>query len=304
MVELTEQRRAAVGGKLMRRIEGIRVATFSLVAAEPSSGQIGVAVASKFLAVGSVVPWVRAGVGAVATQALANPFYGPQGLTALSQGADPSQALADLVAADAQRNDRQAGLVSADGRSATFTGSGCLEWAGGRCGPGFAAQGNILVGPQVIDRMVETFLASTGPLYDRLVKALRAGDLAGGDSRGRQSAAIQIEAKGAGYGGSDRWIDLRVDDHVEAVAELERLLDIWRLYFEQSDDLSLLSWDESLHQRLDRLLTAAGYPTGELGDLLRRLEAFAGAENLEHRLSRSDGLDPVILEILERRAAD
>ena len=177
--------------------------TFSIVACDVDAGQLGVAVASKFLAVGAVVPWLECEVGAIATQALANTRYGPHGLAHLRDGASAREALDALLAADAGRDDRQAGIVDARGRGATHTGLSCMPWAGGRAGPGYAVQGNILTGPDVIDAMAESFEASDGELADRLLLALAAGDAAGGDRRGRQSAALSVVAPGGGYGGND-----------------------------------------------------------------------------------------------------
>ncbi len=209
--------------------------TFSIVAADPAAGEVGVAVASRFFAVGSVVPYARAGVGAVATQASANTTYGPGALELLAHGAEPAEALAMLTRADADRGQRQAGVVAASGSSATFTGPGCNAWAGGRSGPGYAVQGNILTGEAVVVEMERAFLASAGqPLAARLYAALAAGDAAGGDSRGRQSAALMVARAGGGYGGfDDRAIDVRVDDHPDPIVELGRLVglaqvnDLW-----------------------------------------------------------------------------
>jgi uncharacterized Ntn-hydrolase superfamily protein len=203
------------------------IATFSIAARDPATGELGVAVASRFFGVGTVVPWARAGVGAVATQAFANTGYGPRGLDLLERGASPAEALAILLRADADRERRQVGLVAADGASVTYTGAGCTTWAGGRSGPGYAVQGNILTGEPVVDAMEKAFLAAPGTLAERLYAALAAGDAAGGDSRGRQSAALLVVKAGAGYGGfTDRAVDLRVDDHPQPLAELRRLLDL------------------------------------------------------------------------------
>jgi uncharacterized Ntn-hydrolase superfamily protein len=187
-------------------------------------------VASKFFSVGSVVPWARGDVGAVATQSFANTTFGPRGLDLLAAGVTPEEAMQILLRGDAGREQRQVGIVDAAGRSATYTGTGCMAWAGGRSGPGYAAQGNILTGPEVVDRMVEAFLAA-GDRYlgDRLLSALEAGDAAGGDSRGRQSAALVLVATGQGYGGfNDRLCTLNVDDHPDPIGELRRLYRVWR----------------------------------------------------------------------------
>lgn len=210
-------------------------ATFSIVAADPEAGEVGVAVASRFFAVGSVVPFARAGVGAVATQASANTTYGPRALELLARGATAAEALAILTRDDDGRERRQVGVVAADGGAASFTGPGCNAWAGGRSGPGYSVQGNILTGEEVVAAMERAFLASEGrPLAERLYAALAAGDAAGGDSRGKQSAVLLVSRAGGGYGGlDDRAIDVRVDDHTEPIVELGRLValaqvnDLW-----------------------------------------------------------------------------
>lgn len=201
------------------------VATFSIVAADPAAGEVGVAVASRFFAVGAVVPYGRGGVGAVATQAFANTTYGPRALELLAGGASPKEIAAILVRSDDGAARRQFGIVSADGQSVSYTGPGCNAWAGGRSGPNYAVQGNILAGEQVVEAMEKTFLATKGTLADRMYAALTAGEAAGGDSRGKQSAALIVMKPRAGYGGGDdRAIDLRVDDHAEPFVELGRLL--------------------------------------------------------------------------------
>lgn len=202
-----------------------RPSTFSIVAADPAAGEVGVAVASRFFAVGSVVPFARAGVGAVATQASANTSYGPGSLELLARGASPAEALDILTRDDADRNQRQAGVVSAGGVAASFTGPGCNAWAGGRSGPGYAVQGNILAGEPVVAAMERRFLETRGqPLALRLLGALLAGDAAGGDARGRQSAALLVARERGGYNGfTDRAVDVRVDDHADPMGEIARL---------------------------------------------------------------------------------
>jgi uncharacterized Ntn-hydrolase superfamily protein len=200
--------------------------TFSIVAADPETGEVGVAVASRFLAVGAVVPWAKAGVGAVATQSFANTTYGPRGLELLERGLSPEEAAGVLSRSDDGRDQRQLGIVAANGASATFTGPKCNAWAGGRRGPGYAVQGNILTGEDVVAAMEKAFLESKGrPLAERLYASLVAGDAKGGDSRGRQSAAILVARAKGGYGGfTDRAIDVRVDDHADPIVELGRLV--------------------------------------------------------------------------------
>jgi uncharacterized Ntn-hydrolase superfamily protein len=202
------------------------VATFSIVARDSAAGEIGVAVASRFFAVGSVVPWARAQVGAVATQSFCNTSFGWRGLDLLEKGLMPQEALNVLLRGDADRENRQVGMVAADGRSITYTGSNCIAWAGGRCGHNYAVQGNILTGENVVAAMEKAFLTTQGTLADRMYAALKAGDEQGGDSRGKQSAALIVAKSSAGYGGyTDRAIDIRVDDHPEPFIELKRLLD-------------------------------------------------------------------------------
>ncbi len=204
------------------------VATFSIVAADTTTGTWGIAVASKFFAVGAVVPWAQAGAGAVATQAFANTTFGPRALERMAEGAAAEEVLAGLIDADSLRARRQVGLVDRDGRAAHYTGTECQPWAGGVTGPGYAAQGNILTGPEVVSAMAQTFEATRGTLGERLLAALKAGEAAGGDSRGKQSAALLLVRSGAGYGGhNDRYCDLRVDDHADPFAELTRLFEIW-----------------------------------------------------------------------------
>jgi len=198
--------------------------TFSIVARDPETGDFGIAIASRALAVGAVAPFARAGVGAISTQAAPNVAYGPDGLARLAAGEDAAQALAALTAADSMAAMRQAGIVDTAGRAATCTGASCLDWAGGRTRPGVAVQGNILVGPAVVDEMLAGYEAATGSFPRRLLAALRAGDQASGDSRGRQSAALLVVREKGGVGGlEDLWIDLRVDDHTDPCTELGRL---------------------------------------------------------------------------------
>jgi uncharacterized Ntn-hydrolase superfamily protein len=267
--------------------------TFSLVACDLDAGEWGVSVASKFLAVGAVVPWACGDVGAVATQSYANVTYGPEGLALLAGGADAQSALDRLVGDDPGRDQRQVGIVDAAGGAATFTGSGCFEWAGGRTGPCHAAQGNILAGRQVVDALADTFLATEGPLVERLLAALAAADAAGGDRRGRQSACVIVRRTGGGYGGNnDILIDLRVDDHADPVGELQRLYAIHDLLFGQTPEDRMIPLEEVRAEVTERL-AKLGFD-GATGEALR---AWAGRENLEERL-RDDRVDPVLLRAL------
>jgi uncharacterized Ntn-hydrolase superfamily protein len=234
--------------------------TYSIVARDSSTGDLGVAVQSRFLSVGSVVPWARAGVGAIATQSYANVGYGPDGLALLAGGANAEDTLASLVEADQLRSQRQAGVVDAVGGSASYTGRSCFAWAGGRTGPGYAAQGNILAGAAVVDGLADTFEAGGLPFPELLVACLAAADAAGGDRRGRQSAALLVVREGGGYGGgNDRWIDLRVDDHADPVRELARLLELTHLYLQRPMPAELLALDATLAAELRRHLGLLGW---------------------------------------------
>lgn len=212
------------------------VATYSIVAFDPATGDLGISVQSKFFGVGSVVPWAKSGVGAVATQASVNVTYGPQGLKLLEEGKDADQVIKLLTAADDGRDVRQCGIVDAQGRSATFTGTACNPFAGGRTGKHFAVQGNILASEKVIDAMAAAYEAAQktqgSELADWLVAALQAGEDAGGDSRGRQSAALLVVRDKGGYGrANDRYIDLRVEDHPDPTKELSRLLELHKGFY-------------------------------------------------------------------------
>ena len=272
--------------------------TFSIVARSADGARWGVAVASKFLAAGAVVPGVQPPLGAIATQAFANMRYIPDGFALLGAGSYAQQALDSLVAADEGRDQRQAGIVDGLGHAATFTGAACLDWAGGIVGDGYAIQGNILVGPQVVESMESAYRATDGPFERRLHAALLAGDRAGGDARGRQSAALLVGGVGAGYGGgSDIAIDLRVDDHPDPVAEIGRLLDIHVVLFGKPETTLPLAGETAIRLRV--ALDALGYDDP---DLERALERAAGIENLEERLVPG-ALDPVVLDYLESLAS-
>jgi uncharacterized Ntn-hydrolase superfamily protein len=271
--------------------------TFSIVARSADGQHLGVAVASRFLGVGAAVPAAGAGVGALATQAWANLAYRPQGLTLLRTGVDAAGTVAALTAADPQRDERQVGVVAPTGEGATYTGPGCLDWAGGVAGDGYAIQGNILTGPQVVDAMRAAWLESEPglPLARRLLTALRAGDAAGGDRRGRQSAALYVVGRGMGYGGtSDVGVDLRVDDHPDPCGELARLMDLHALYFERPDPATLLPLEGDLAHEVRGRLARLGHGDD---DLAAALDQWAGVENLEERLVPGR-IDPVVLEWL------
>jgi uncharacterized Ntn-hydrolase superfamily protein len=269
--------------------------TFSIVAADPAAGDWGVAVASKFPCVGAVVPWAKAGVGAVATQSWANTSFGPDGLALVASGLRAEGALARLLEEDEGREDRQVGVVDTAGGAATFTGSKCMDWAGGVTGRGFAAQGNILVGEQVLADMSRAFAGTEGDLCDRLLAALLAGDGAGGDRRGRQSAALLVVREGGGYEGrNDRYVDLRVDDHPDAPRELARVFDVYDATVLVRNDPLLPATSElvaDLQRRLAALGRYEGDPTGAYDTATREAVAgWAGEHNLEGRLRDDDQL--------------
>ena len=282
------------------------VSTFSIVALDRQTGEIGIAVASKFLAVGAVVPWAQAGVGGIATQAWANLSYGPEGLRLLSGGTPADEVVKRLVEPDEHRQQRQMGVVDAQGRSAAWTGQECFNWAGHRSGDGFTCQGNILVGPQVVEAMAETFQRTAGPLPERLVAVLEAGQSQGGDSRGQQSAALYVVKEKGSYGGYlDRYIDLRVDDHPTPIAELRKLLDLHRLYFATTDRaLTLLAGN--VVRELQEILTRVGFYQGtitsEYDDATKQaFRRFCGVENFEERWRDDDQVDREILNYMRRR---
>jgi uncharacterized Ntn-hydrolase superfamily protein len=267
--------------------------TFSIAACDLERGDWGIAVASKFPAVGSVVPWATAGVGAIATQAHANADYGPDGLALLGQGVSADAAVAQLTGTDDNRGARQVGMVDASGGGASFTGDECMPWAGGMSGEGFACQGNILVGPQVVDEMARAYRAAEGELVDRLLVALAAGDATGGDRRGRQSAALLVVRDGGGYDGrNDRYIDLRVDDHTDPVTELVRVFSVFDDDYLIRND-RLMEATPDLVREMQTALTRTGHyggeANGEMDDATRAaLADFAGQVNLESKV-REDG---------------
>ena len=270
--------------------------TFSIVARSADGRSYGVAVASKFLAVGAAVPAAEAGVGALATQSYANLAYRPQGLALLRHGATADLTVAGLTAADPGRETRQLGVVGPDGDGASFTGAECNTWAGGRTGAGYACQGNILVGPDVVAEMERAWLASddSGPLALRLLTALAAGDDAGGDSRGRQSAAVYVVSPGGGYGGgSDVAVDLRVDDHPAPLPELRRLLVLHELHFGRPDPAQALELLGPLGDEVRRHLASLGQPD---------LATWLGVENYEER-DVPGAIDPLVLAKLREAAA-
>ena len=267
------------------------VATYSIVACDLEARQWGVAVQSKFLAVGSVCPYAEAEVGAVATQSFANPRYGPDGLKLLREGLSAEEAVERLTAADEGRAERQVGIVDVRGRAATYTGDKCLDWAGGRTGPGYAAQGNILVSEATVDALATTFERNWSlPLVQRLLECLAAAQAAGGDRRGQQSASLLVVQRDGGYAGlSDVVVDLRVDDHERPIEELRRIYGLHQLLFEASPREDWLPLEGKLRAEVDERLARLGYES---------LDAWAGVENLEERVDGDDSIDPVALEAL------
>ncbi len=283
------------------------VATFSIVAHDPGNGDLGVAVASKFLAVGAVVPWARAGAGAIATQSFANLSFGPGGLGLLERGLSADAVLRELIANDDLREQRQVGIVDRDGQAVAFTGSECQPWAGQQVGAGFACQGNLLARPDVVRAMAERFMATEGELAERLIAALESGDGAGGDSRGRQSAALYVAREHGSYGGAiDRYVDLRVDDHPEPIPELGRLLKLHRFYLTRPPADAYLPIDGELASELQEMLRQLGYYdgriTGSYDQMTREaLWAYGGRENLEERLVDEPRIDRETLAFLRQK---
>lgn len=285
------------------------ITTFSIVAADLASGDLGIAVASKFLACGAVVPWASAGAGAVATQSFANTAYGPDGIRMMRDGLSAQDALAKLLASDADRDLRQVGLVDARGGAAAHTGPGCHAWAGHHVGDGFACQGNILVGQETVDAMAAAFRAARGELSARLVTALAAGDKAGGDKRGKQASAVYVVRPKGGYGGmNDVLVDLRVDDHPEPVTELRRLLELRDLYFGTSPVAEKLKIEGAVLVDLKRLMTSRGFYRGDASGpwdeaTEKALDAFIASENFEERVDlKQRTIDAPVLTHLRAQA--
>jgi len=268
-----------------------------------------VAVQSKFPNVGVSIPFAQAGVGAVATQCYCNTSYGPRGLALLENGASPDQAVAILTGNDAQRDYRQLGIIDAQGRAASFTGANCFDWAGSLQGTCCAAQGNTLAGPRVVEAMVRTFETTPGPLAVRLMAALQAGQAAGGDRRGQQSAALKVARAGGGYGGfDDRYVDISVYDHPTPIAELERLYAIHRLTYFRSDPDQLVEIDIAIANELQQILHARSFYKGAASgvcdeELLRALRDFMGWENYDERIRDDDRIDLEVLDDIRQKHA-
>jgi uncharacterized Ntn-hydrolase superfamily protein len=270
--------------------------TFSIVAYDPSAEEWGIGVQSKFLAVGAVVPWAQAGVGAVATQAYCNTTYGPNGLALMAQGLSAQEALDRLIADDEGRAHRQAGLVDAQGRGATYTGDECHDWAGGFIGAHYAVQGNILVSGATVEAMARAFEEAKGELADRLVDSLAAGQAAGGDRRGKQSAAVLVVRHQGGYEGfNDRYLDLRVDDDPAPIERLKALVDLHHLFFKPPAPGEMIAIEGELAREVQHILRQAGFYdgpiTGQYDPPTRKaLTALVGYENFEGRCDEEKGL--------------
>jgi len=281
--------------------------TFSIVAFDPIKKEWGVATQSKFLAVGAVVPWAQANLGALATQSYANTTFGPRGLALMASGLSAPEALDRLLAEDEGRDHRQVGLIDRNGIAATFTGKSCMEWAGGLTGNSYAAQGNILVSEKTVQAIANGFESAKGELADRLVAALAAGQKAGGDRRGQQAAAILVVREQGGYAGfNDRYIDLRVDDDPQPIERLTEILDLHHLYFGKPDQSDLVPMDRASIRELQRIAKQSkhykGLITGEYDEVTRTaVEALISTENLEDRWPLGKALiDPVSFKFLRK----
>jgi uncharacterized Ntn-hydrolase superfamily protein len=271
------------------------VATYSIAACDLDAGHWGVATQSKFLAVGSVVPWAEPKVGAIATQAYANPRYGSEGLKLLREGLSAEEVVERLTSADEGRDQRQLGIVDREGKSASFTGAECLDWAGGRTGPCYAAQGNILVAAETVDAIAETFESSKGTLAERLLDCLDAAQAAGGDRRGQQSAALLVVEENGGYAQlSDTVVELRIEDHERPLEELRRIYRLHEALFGETPRDEWLTVDDAVANELRDRLAKLGYD-GDLEDAFNR---WAGNVNLEERVDGVAEIDPVVLEEL------
>ncbi|RXI96722.1 DUF1028 domain-containing protein [Anaerobacillus alkaliphilus] len=278
------------------------VATFSIVGFDPKTEELGIAVQSKFLGVGAVVPWAKAGVGAVATQSYANTTYGPRGLELMAAGKSAQETIDILTSDDEDRSLRQVGIVDGKGNAATFTGEKCFDWAGGIAGKHFAAQGNILVSEATVKAMASTFEETTGTLAERLLAALDAAQEAGGDFRGKQSAALLIVKEEGGYGGyNDRSIDLRVDDHPDPIKELIRIYELQQLYFSKPTEEDVIDIDEDTLVDISNALQTLGYLKEDAcraDDFVEGLNQFILTENFEERQQPKGKIDKKVLQFL------
>ena len=277
--------------------------TFSIIGYDPDEKEWGIAVQSKFLGVGAVVPWAKAGVGAVATQSYANTSFGPEGLRLMEKGKSAEEALHTVLEKDPGREQRQVGFIDANGNAATFTGGECYDWAGGVIGPHYAAQGNILVDENTVKAMADTFQEKKGSLAERLLAALQAGQDAGGDSRGQQSAALLVVKDRGGYGGfNDRYIDLRVEDHIEPIKELTRIYQLQQLYFAPSKAENVIPIEGEFETELKANLERLGYlAKDKTTDLFQALKNYIHTENFEEREQTTGKIDKVVLEYMKKQ---
>lgn len=285
-----------------------KVATFSIIGFDPETREWGIAVQSKFLGVGAVVPWAKAETGAIATQSFANTAFGPDGLALLEEGATPEEVVEALIADDPDKDLRQFAVMDKEGRTAAYTGKDCYDWAGHQTGSFCTAQGNILVSEKTVASLVHTFETAEGPLAERLIRALEDGQQAGGDSRGKQSAALFVVKDKGGYGGyNDRVYDLRVDDHQEPIEELRRLYDLHQLYFSRPDQSEMLKLEGAIVRELTGLLRDAGIDTPESGvygeAMKEALKTYYMRENFEERWSEDALIDPNVLEYMRKQAS-
>lgn len=288
----------------------MQINTFSIVAYDPDENAWGVAVASKFLAAAALVNWAQADAGAIATQSYAKVGFGPEGLKLLAEGKSANETLSLLLKNDDNREQRQVGIVDAQGNVAAHTGKNCHDWAGNKSGQHFSVQGNILTGSNVLDAMADSFQNAQGELADRLVSALRAAESAGGDKRGKQSAGVLVVKVNGGYGGdTDRYLDLRVDDDEQPVKKLRQLVESHHLFFGEAKTEDQLTIDESIARELQNIMLGQGYMGGEVNGEWDEItkQAFwvlVGNENLEERWSihqDSNQIDRIALEYLRKR---
>ncbi len=287
--------------------DGRLVSTFSIVARDPSNGDLGVAVQSKFPNVRAAVPYATAGVGAVATQSFSNSDFGTKGLELLGLGATPEEVVRIIGRGDPDLEDRQVGIVDAKGRAATFTGKKCFSWAGGRTGPGYAIQGNILVSEETVSAMERVFLAEKGSLAARLLASIRAGAEAGGDKRGRQSAALLVVREGASYDGkSDRYVDISVYDAPDPISEIFRLYELQKIHFERSDPRDIIAIEGADAKYLQLLLAKKGFSKGRTDGVwdeasTSALADYMGWENYDTRIRRDGKIDRTLLELIRQK---
>ena len=282
------------------------ISTYSIVGADPEKNEVGVAVQSKFLAVGNVVQWGKGGVGAVATQAWANASYGNRGIERMEQGVHPEEIVKELIAGDERKESRQFGIVDVKGRSANFTGADCAAWAGGKTGPCFAAQGNILTGPEVVDAMANTFQSTDGDLTTKLMESLAAAQEAGGDKRGMQSAALAVWKIDGGYGGmTDRLVDLRVDEHKNPIEELRRLLELSRFYFGRTKEGNYAKIEGDVKDYILQTMMKRGHYSGDVAgewdkDKDDAFQYFSLVENFDERLAPYGLVDNEVLAFMKK----